>query len=347
MTAFKDLRTRAVHLAREACDWRSGAFPVSGVLRGGFTVGASFLAFRLLGRVDGAVIAALFTNLLCLADRARSLRPRLWVMGTGALLSACAGATGASIAGNHPVILLVVFALAAFAGFIHGTLPGVEAIPRNAIVCFIAAAYLPIDLPETLVPLVTGTAFAMIAVWIDHSIRHDVRSPRIARANEAVVYPGPRFSIAYGTAAASALGIGLISGQSRPYWITITTLLVMQPDRRANMVRVIQRFVGTILGVLLAFAIVKAVPDAMRPTVLLGLALGLPFLWPFGFDRNYGFGVALLSLWILLLIDLASPPSDIVVPLFFARLSDTAIGCAVALCGSLFVFETRDAQGEG
>jgi len=345
MTAFKVLQTRFVLLAREVCEWRSGAFPLSGVLRGGFTVGASFLVFRLLGRVDGAVIAALFTNLLCLADRARSLRPRLWVMGTGALLSAFAGATGGLIAGNHPVILLVVFALAAFAGFVHGTLPGVEAIPRNAIVCFVAAAYLPTDLPETLVPLVTGTAFAMIAVWIDHSIRHDVRSPRIARANAAVVYPGPRFSISYGIAATSALGIGLISGQSRPYWVTITTLLVMQPDRRANMVRVIQRLVGTILGVVLAFALVNSIPNAAQPTVLLGLALGLPFLWPFGFDRNYGFGVALLSFWILLLIDLASPPGDIIVPLFFARLSDTAIGCAVALAGSLFVFETRNTRG--
>jgi hypothetical protein len=342
MTAFNVLRTRSGILAREVCDWRSGPLPRSGMLRGGFAVGASFLTFRLLGHVEGAVIAAVFTNLLCLADRAQTLRARLWVMATGALLSACAGATGALIAGNNPVILLALFALASFAGFVHGTLPGVEAIPRYAIVCFVAAAYLPIGQPKTLIPVAAATAFAMIAVCIDHSIRHGVRSPRVARANEAVIYPGPRFSIAYGTAAVSALGIGLISGQSRPYWVTITTLLVMQPDRRANMVRVIQRLIGTILGVVLAFALVRAVPGAAQPALLLGLALSLPFLWPFGFDRNYGLGVALLSLWILLLIDLALPPADIVVPLFFARLSDTAIGCAVALGGSLFVFETRD-----
>jgi hypothetical protein len=343
MKAFNDLQTRAGLLAREVCHWHPGPLPRAAMLRGGFAVSGCFLVFCLSGHVEAAVIAGLFANLLCLNDRAHTLRARLWVMATGALLSACAGATGTLIAGNDAVILLAVFALASFAGFVHGTLPGVEAIPRNAIVCLVATAYLPVGGAASLVPAAAATAFAMTGAFVDHRIRHGARSPRIARANAAVTYPGPRFSIAYGTAAVSALGIGLVSEQSRPYWVTITTLLVMQPDRRANMVRVIQRLIGTILGVILAFALVQSLPGAARPALLFSLAVCLPFLWPFGFDKNYGLGVALLSLWILLLIDLVSPPANVVVPLFFARLADTAIGCAVALAGSLFVFETRDA----
>jgi hypothetical protein len=342
MKAFHAMHSRTKLLALEVCQWQPGPLPRAAMLRGGFAVSASFVIFCLFGEIEAAVVSALFTNLLCLNDKAKTLRARLWVMGTGAFLSACAAATGTLIAGNDAVILLTVFALASFAGFVHGTLPGVEAIPRYAIVCLVAAAYLPVGSAASLVPIIAATGFAIVGVLIDHRIRHGARSPRIDRANAAVTYPGPRFSIAYGTAAVCALGIGLVSAQTRPYWATITTLLVMQPDRRANMVRVIQRLGGTILGVVLAFAIVHSLPTSMRPFVLFALAIGLPFLWPYGFDKNYGMGVALLSLWILLLIDIVVPPEDLAVPLFFARLADTAIGCAVALGGSLFVFETRD-----
>lgn len=343
MTIFKMIPNRARVLVRECCEWRSGPMPHSGMLRAGFAVVASYLTFRLMGQIEGAVIAAIFTNLLCLNDRAQRVRARLWVTWTCAVLSICAGAVGTLIAGNDPLILLTLFALALFAGFIHGTLPGVESIPRYTIICFIVAAYLPVGTLGALAAASVATTFTMAAIYADDWIRNGrARSLRAEMANAAVTYPGPRFSIAYGTAAVCALGIGLIWGQTRPYWITITTLAVMQPDRRANMVRVIQRLTGTLLGVICAFGVVHSVPGSVLPGLLLIAVLALPFLWPFGFERNYGFGMAILSLWILLLIDSALPPGELAVPLFFARLSDTAIGCAMALAGSLFVFETRD-----
>ena len=155
--------------------------------------------------------------------------------------------------------------------------------------------------------------------------------------------PGPRFSVTYGTAAVCGLGIGLLWGETRPYWVTITTLLVMQPDRRANTVRVIQRFSGTILGVVVAFLINQAVPLGMHPGAFLMLGVILPFLWPLAFERNYGLGVALLSAWVLILINFALPEGEMVIPVFLARLSDTAIGCAVALAGSFVVYESGNA----
>ena len=47
----------------------------------------------------------------------------------------------------------------------------------------------------------------------------------------------------------------------------------------------------------------------------------------------------------LILIDLALPSRDLAVALFFTRLSDTAIGCAIALTASFFFFEARH-EGE-
>jgi hypothetical protein len=326
-------------LVREVGAVRDGPVPQAGMLRSGFVIGAGFLVFVLMGQFEAAVICAVFTNFLCLTDRAHSLRSRLWVQGVGAVLSIGAGAVGSLIVGNDPLILVATFAFALFAGFVHGTLPGVEAIPRYAIVCFVAAAYLPVSNGRTLAAVLVGTAFAIIGVRIDDHIRHGARGIRIARINATVRYPGPGFSVTYGAAAVCGLAIGLFWGQARPYWVTITTLLVMQPDRRANTVRVLQRFIGTILGVVGAFVVTLTIPTAARPTVFVTMALLLPFLWPLGFERNYGFGVALLSLWVLLLINFALPAGEMVVPVFLTRLSDTAIGCAVALAGSFVIYE--------
>ena len=313
------------------------------MIRNGCAIGAGFLTFVLLGQLEAAVICAVFTNFLCLTDRAHSLASRLWVQGVGAILCVALGGIGSLIAGNDPLILVTTFAFALFAGFVHGTLPGVEAIPRYALITFVAAAYLPVGNGGTLAAVLVATAFSIAAVRIDDHIRHGARGIRIARINATVSYPGPRFSVTYGAAAVCGLGIGLLWGQARPYWVTITTLLVMQPDRRANTVRVLQRFTGTILGVVMAFLINQAVPVALRPAALLTLAVVLPFLWPLGFERNYGLGVALLSAWVLILINFALPEGERVIPVFLTRLSDTAIGCAVALAGSFVVYETGDA----
>ena len=311
------------------------------MLRSGGAIGLGFVVLLAFGSIDQAVVCAIFTNFLCLADKASHLGTRIWVQVLGSLLAIGAGGLGVLVAGNPAMILLTTFAFALFAGFVHGTSPGVEAIPRYALVCLVVCAFLPVGHPGTLAAAALGTALSLAAVALDDHIRHGRRGIRIARMRGAVTYPGPRFSLVYGGAAASSLAIGLAFVATRPYWITLTTLLVMQPDRRANTVRVLQRFVGTLAGVILAFLVVKALPPQARTQGLLLIVVTLPFLWPAGFDSNYALGVSILSTWVLLLIDTALPPGELVAPLFLARLSNTAIGCAVALVGSLVVFEAR------
>lgn len=327
-------------LVREVGAVHRGPVPRAGMVRNGCAIAAGFLTFVLLGQPESAVVCAVFTNFLCFIDRAHSLASRLWVQAVGAILCIALGAIGGLVAGDDPLILVTTFAFALFAGFVHGTLPGVEAIPRYALISFVAAAYLPVSSGSTLAAALIATVYSIVAVRIDDHIRHGARGIRIARINATVSYPGPRFSITYGAAAVCGLGIGLLWGQARPYWVTITTLLVMQPDRRANTVRVLQRFSGTMLGVVVAFLLNQTVPVTLRPGVFLGLAVVLPFLWPLGFERNYGFGVALISAWVLILINFALPVGEMVIPVFLARLSDTAIGCAVALAGSFVVYES-------
>ena len=335
---------RVAATARAVVALRAAPVPRAAMLRSGATIGTGFVALLAFGSLDQAVLCAFFTNFLCLADKAEHLATRVWVQICGAVLALAAGAVGLAIAGNPPMILLVTFAIALFAGFVHGTSPGVEAIPRYALVCLVVCAFLPVGHASALVACVFGTAVSLAAVVLDDYIRNGRRGIRVARQRDAMVYPGPNFSMVFAGATAAALGLGLAAIGTRPYWVAITTILVMQPDRRANTVRVLQRFLGTLAGVVLAFLVVLVLPDAHRTRGLLVVVTALPFLWPLALDRNYGLGIAIMSTWVLLLIDTALPSGERIGPLFEARLANTAIGCVFALAGSFVVYEAREAD---
>ena len=332
---------RAATFAKAVVALRASAPPRAAMLRSGGAIGVGFVVFLALGSPEQAVVCAFFTNFLCLADKATDLPTRVWVQLLGALLGAGAGAIGILVAGSPPMILLTTFVVALIAGFVHGTTPGVEAIPRYALVCLVVSAFLPVGNIDILLALALGTVLSLVAVVLDDHIRHGRRGIRVARLRAALTYPGPRFSLVYGLATVASLGLGLAFIGTRPYWVALTTILVMQPDRRANTIRVAQRFLGTLAGVVAAFLVVLVVPASARSHALVLLAVALPFVWPLGFDRNYGLGVAILSTWVLVLIDIALPPGELVGPLFLARLSNTSIGCAMALAGSFVVYETN------
>ena len=333
---------RVVAVARAICNINSGPFPRAAMLRSGGAVGLAFVGLLAFGDLRAASLCAVFVNLLCFADKASDLRTRLLVQLTEALLSTLAGLIGTILAGNDVMIMGATLAFAIGAGLVHGTSPGVESIPRFAIVCFIVAAFVPVAEVGTLWVVGWGTLLALATVSLDHYVRHGRRGRLVERYSGVVRYPGPRFSLIYGIAAMCSLALGLRWEQTRPYWVTVTVLFVMQPDRRANTVRVLQRFLGTVFGVVLAFLLVRLMPDAHRTQGLLVLIVVLPFVWPLGFDRNYAVGVAIISAWVLILIDATLPPSSLIPPLFLARLSDTAIGCAIALVGSFVVYEAAE-----
>ena len=332
---------RMRHHALAVLSLRPGPVPQAAMLRSGVAIGSVFLLFLLFGRPEAAILGAFVTNFLCLLDKATHVVTRVWVQVIGAAVFTLLGIVGIFVAGSPPLILFTVFGVALLAGWVHGTSPGIEAVPRFGLCFLIVAAFVPINHGDALAGLLLGTAVSVATVLLDDYVRNGRRGPHMKLVRGDVSYPGPRFSLVYGGAAAVSMVIGLTWSELRPYWVPVTTLLVMQPDRRANTVRVAQRFLGTLAGVIAAFTLVQALPDSIRPDALLVLALTLPFLWPFGFDRNYALGVAILSAWVLLLLDTALPSADLATPLFLARLSDTSVGCAVALAGSFVVYEAR------
>lgn len=329
---------------REAMAISKAPWPVAKMLRTGGSLALAFGLFAIGGEWDRAVLAAIFCNLLLFVDQGGPLPERLAVIGGAAAAMGVLALFGATFAGSLPLIFLTIFAVATGAGLVHSSLPGVEMIPRQTLICFVISAYLPQVTQAAAVCALVGTGCALLGALVESALTARVSGPRLAEARLKVIWPGPAFGIAYGVAAAVGLLSGTVFDSSRPYWVTITTLVVMQPGRRASALRAVQRFLGTLDGVVVAFLLALLLGGSTwKPALVLGIVL-LPFLWPLGFIRNYGVGVAVISTWIMILLDLILPSTDETTSLFLARVVDTALGCGLSVLGTMLADRLKRAR---
>lgn len=131
------------HFIAEVTGLGTGPLPVARALRNGVSIATGFTGLALTGHLKSAVICAIFINLLIFVDQLGPVRERLWVLAIAALCFASAGAIGELVAGTQPVVFLATFAFASFVGLVQGSVPGVELIPRNSLICMVIGAYLP------------------------------------------------------------------------------------------------------------------------------------------------------------------------------------------------------------
>jgi len=121
-------------------------------------------------------------------------------------------------------------------------------------------------------------------------------------------------------------------GLQRGFWVTITTLLVMRPDGPKSVALIVQRLIGTARGIALAALVVLFGRDAWA---LVGWSLVFSSFAPVGLQRHYALGVGLITAMIMVLLDLALLQSGGDRLLLWTRLVDAALGCVLALCGTL------------
>jgi uncharacterized membrane protein YccC len=334
---------RIAHAGRafggEVLALRNAPLPLARMLRTGLSIAFGFIGLVATGHPEAAVICALVVNQLVFVDQLGPIQERLRVLAVAACCYAAAGALGGVIGGTPLVLFAATFAFASFAGLVHGSLPGVEMIPRNTLICLVVGAYLPKLGAPVALGFACGAILTLFGAYCEHKFRPNIRGASLAQAREVIAYQHPSFSLVYGAAAVGGLVLGYFIGDVKPYWVTITTLVVMQPGRRANSLRATQRFLGTITGVVFAYFLAIATTGQWQREFLVSCALVAPFLWPLALARNYGLGVAVLSFWILSLLDLALPSEGNVAALFQARLADTAIGCALALTANFVIQE--------
>ncbi|ERJ17746.1 Putative efflux family transporter protein [Salinisphaera shabanensis E1L3A] len=114
------------------------------------------------------------------------------------------------------------------------------------------------------------------------------------------------------------------------YWILLTVMLVCQPDYGATRQRAIQRVGGTVLGLVVGWALLKLFP-ATEIQLLLTIAAGVTFFATR--FRRYVIAAAAISVLVLLAFNQVGNGFDLIVP----RLLDTVIGGAIAFAAMRLV----------
>ena len=151
-----------------------------------------------------------------------------------------------------------------------------------------------------------------------------------ARETERLVFAASA-AIAVALAYAAAATFHL----SRPYWTFIALLLVLRLDFMSSWNLVIQRIAGTICGVIVAGLVVVLFPSrAVQAGAMLIAAL---LRWP-AQQRHNMLGVAALTAFVMLLIDLAANTRQEALLFLGARLLDTITGCLFALIALLLTW---------
>jgi uncharacterized membrane protein YccC len=113
--------------------------------------------------------------------------------------------------------------------------------------------------------------------------------------------------------------------EQRPYWVLLTVAIVLKPDFGSVFGRAVQRGAGTLLGVLIGYALLTVLPRS--PWLLLAMALFAAVL-PWARAASFGLFSVVQTPVIILMLDLSLPPDP---GLLVERLTDTLIGCGIVL----------------
>ena len=116
----------------------------------------------------------------------------------------------------------------------------------------------------------------------------------------------------------------------RGYWVLLTVLLIMKPDRTQAIYKTSQRLIGTVAAVFLASFLLLVVHHVVPFTLL---AIICAFAVPWAAKRNYLLVSFFATMMVISLLEIAvRHHSDTHLP--FVRLQATLIGCALSMLGT-------------
>jgi len=132
-----------------------------------------------------------------------------------------------------------------------------------------------------------------------------------------------------------ALGAGFVAMQLTDpvhgYWILLTTLFVCLPTYGATLARVGQRILGTVIGLIAGWALLRLFPG-LPAQALITVAAGVLFF----VTRTERYVTATAAITLLVLLCFQQTTGD-AYALIWPRLADTLIGAAIATAAMLLV----------
>lgn len=117
-----------------------------------------------------------------------------------------------------------------------------------------------------------------------------------------------------------------------PYWILLTIIVIMRPGYGLTKQRSFQRIIGTVVGGIIAFALLSIIKSTSVIAVLAitAMVLGLAFT-----SINYSIGATFVTIYVVFLYGMLTPNIREVIQY---RVFDTAIGATLAFIANYFLW---------
>ncbi|HQK39057.1 MAG TPA: FUSC family membrane protein [Flavobacterium alvei] len=134
----------------------------------------------------------------------------------------------------------------------------------------------------------------------------------------------------------TTLLIGLIIGKVLPfenvYWILLTIVVIMRPGYGLTKERTLNRFIGTLIGGVLGFAVLTFEPSTpiLATLTILFLILGLTFN-----PSNYKIGTSFITLHVIFIFAILNPSDGNII---LYRVLDTFVGAILAILANHFLW---------
>lgn len=116
------------------------------------------------------------------------------------------------------------------------------------------------------------------------------------------------------------------------FWLLQTVLFVCQPSFSETRKRLIQRSIGTLLGILIGYPIIMLIDGTFSQVLLLIFSAFLFFNY---LRTNYGLAVIFITLFVIFLFNLLTGTGMEILP---ARITETLLGCALSMLAITFIF---------
>jgi hypothetical protein len=306
-------------------------------LRAGVSVAVPLITVWAIGHIEWSLYAA-FGAFTALYGRTSSTVPRFRMQLSAAIVmisSLLLGVLVASLPEREWVIVGVAAVWTMVVAAVSDALKWHPPGPLFAVFALCAVASVPATSTSFRDALLVSGATAIFALLI--GLLGHVQSERRAVAAPAPARPGLRetFSrpgqwwllLRFGVAAAAAGSLSTALGIGHPYWAMVAAIVpIASANVSHSFVRATHRVLGTVGGLVLAWAILSFKPSGLA-AILIVVALQIAAELFVG--RNYGFALLFVTPLALVMIELSHHvPTN---ALIADRAVETLLGTVVAL----------------
>ncbi|GAA4709956.1 Fusaric acid resistance protein-like [Promicromonospora umidemergens] len=322
-----------------------GELPVA--LRAAASVAVPMLVLWATGHLEWSLYAtfgaftSLFGRTVPIRERLRTQVQAGGVLTASVLLGTSLAVLSGAVAGTWWVVVPVAAVWATAVAVLSHRLRWHPPGPLFPVFALGACSSVPVTLDELPVALAVTVAAALLALVLTVcGARFEYVGPPSGSVRPTPAAPGPEWTLAhyavrYGAGVAGAGAIATAVGH--PYWAMVAAVVPMSaPDATGRLTRAAQRLAGTLVGVVIAWALLAAGPP---PLVVIAVAAVLQAGAELYVGRNYGLAMLFITPLALSMTHLANPVP--VSGLVSDRALDTLVGVAVAVAITLLTHERR------